>query len=88
VLESPDSGGMPGVPVRVTDGSRTYLGKSDAKGQFHIDVPPGRHRVLPDRSVKRYDLSWELLSDVDLVAGQCAQSTFVARTPGGRTSGR
>jgi hypothetical protein len=87
VLESPDSDGIPGVPVRVTDGTRTYLGKSDAKGQFHIDVPPGRYHVLPHRSVKQYDLNWEPLNGVDLVAGQCAQYTFVARSPGGRRFG-
>jgi hypothetical protein len=76
-----DGDAMAGVPVRVTDGHKTYVTKSNRNGHFQIDVPPGRYRVLPDRSVKQADLSWESLSDVRLVAGQCAQYTFVARNP-------
>jgi hypothetical protein len=78
-LELPE--GIPGVPVRVTNGHKTYAARSNSKGQFHLDVPPGRYRVIPDRSVKPSGLNWESLSDVRLVAGQCAQYTFLARHP-------
>ena len=76
-----DADGMPGVPVRVSDGTTTYATRSNRKGDFRVDVPPGVYEILPDPSVKQSDLNWESLTGVRLVAGQCSQYMFVAREP-------
>ena len=68
-----------GVFVRARGETQTYVGTSDSRGVFRIEVPAGRYQVLSDANVKQSDYSGSKLADINLVTGQCAQVQFVTR---------
>ena len=79
VSRQPDGPGVRGILVRARGERQTYVGTSDSRGVFRIEVPAGRYQVLSDPNVKQSDYSGSKLADINLVTGQCAQVQFVTR---------
>jgi len=73
----PDRPGLAGVAVRIRGGGRTYALRSDSRGSFRVEVPPGRYKVLVDPTLRRSDYNSTDLNDIRLVRGQCAQLQLV-----------
>jgi hypothetical protein len=72
--------GVPGVSIRVVGQGRQWHARSDAKGLFRVQVPPGRYRMPLDANrTFQSDYSWTDLSDIVLTDGQCAQVQLVAQ---------
>ena len=81
ILQRPPEGpGLEGVEVRAVGASREYRGKSDKKGYFRIQVPPGRYDVIVDPAVAvPSGYNWGDVSGFELQRGQCMQIQFGAR---------
>lgn len=75
----PDGPGIADVAVRIRGQDRTYETKSDSRGTFRVQVPPGHYQVLVDPKLRPSDYNWYDLNNIDLVRGQCVQLQFVPR---------
>jgi hypothetical protein len=84
---------LPNIHVEATGQSSWYVSKTDARGEFKIEVPAGTYKVRaikPGLSFSSADLSYEDARKLTVPAGGCAQVQLEqdGSTSGGSPKGR